>query len=319
MVVPEESPVTFPSGELVLAGSHVTPPGEGPFPTALLIAGSGPLDRDGNHRRLPLQVSKDLAGVLAEAGWASLRFDKRGVGESKGDYLSTGFYEELADVEAAREWLRSRPDVGPIVAVGHSIGATMAAELNTRLGHLDGAVLLAATAKTGEETLRWQTEQLKDHLVPAPVTMLLRLFRTSVVKQQAKAVAKLKATTTDTARIQMAKTNAKWMREFIAYDPVPTLRRAQSPVLAITGAKDVQVDPADLSLIADITPVATRTLVVDDVDHILREEPAPISNPRSYRKQIEKPIDARVTAAITDWLCDLPAPPTPGDEPGRDG
>ncbi len=164
-----------------------------------------------------------------------------------------------------------------------------------------GVVLLATTTKTGEETLRWQTAQMADHIVPPYVNRALKLFRTSVVKQQAKAVAKMKATTTDVARIQMVKTNAKWMREFIAYDPVPALERIEVPVLAITGSKDVQVDVADLATVAEVVPDA-EVLAVEDVDHLLRHEPATISNPRFYKKQFTKPIDPRVVEALTTWL-----------------
>lgn len=304
-----EQTVTFSSGEVELDGVVASPDGDGPFPTALLIAGSGPLDRDGNHKQLALNISRDLARVLKDCGWASLRFDKRGVGESEGDYLSTGFFDELADVESAFGWLADQPVTGPVVAVGHSVGASMAVELAVRRPGLAGAVLFSFTAKTGEETLRWQTQQVKDHILPPVVKALLRLFRTDVVKQQAKAVEKLKSTTTDVARIQMVKTNAKWMREFIAYDPLPALRRVQVPVLAVTGTKDVQVDVADLLTIEALLPPGSRVQAVDDVDHLLRLETAPYSNPRLYRKQIQNPIDRRVTAALTNWLDGIIAHP----------
>ena len=71
----------------------------------MIIAGSGPLDRDGNHPQLPLGVSRDLAVVLAEQGWATLRFDKRGIGESGGEYLPTGFDQEGQDAKDAMQWL----------------------------------------------------------------------------------------------------------------------------------------------------------------------------------------------------------------------
>ena len=187
------------------------------------------------------------------------------------------------------------------MAVGHSVGSIMAAELAGRRPDLAGAVLLSTTTKTGEETLRWQTAQMADHIVPPYVTAVLRLFRTSVVKQQAKAVARMKTTTTDVARIQMVKTNAKWMREFIAYDPVPALERIEVPVLAITGSKDVQVDVADLATVAEMVPGA-EVVAVEGVDHLLRHEPGAFSNPRLYRKQFTKPIDPRVVEALTTWL-----------------
>jgi len=123
-----------------------------------------------------------------------------------------------------------------------------------------------------------------------------------VVKQQAKTIKRLQSTTTDTTRIQFVKINAKWMREFIAYDPVPALQKVRAPLLAITGSKDTQVDPQDLLAVAEITPDSTTTRIIEDVDHLLRSEPAEFSNPRKYRKQIKKSIDKRVTAALLEWL-----------------
>jgi pimeloyl-ACP methyl ester carboxylesterase len=296
-----ETDVSIPAGDVTLAGTLATPNGEAPFPAALLLAGSGPLDRDGNHKRLPLGLSRDLARVLNEAGWASLRFDKRGVGESGGDYLSTGFYAELADATSALKWLNSQSDVTAVVPVGHSGGSLYAAEMSAGGRAGSGAVLLAHTTSTGEETLIWQAGEIGE-TVPRWIKALLRTFGTSIEKQQSKALAKLKGTSKDVVRIQGQKINAKWMREFLAYDPKPVLRMTTSPLLAITGSKDVQVNPADIDTIEEITGDHSTSMVVDDVDHILRTEAALVSNPKRYKQQITRPIDGRVVDAIVTWL-----------------
>ena len=296
-----ETDVSIAAGEGTLAGTLTTPNDEGPFPAALLIAGSGPLDRDGNHKRLSLSLSKDLARVLNDAGWASLRFDKRGIGESTGDYLSTGFYDELADATAALKWLGSHPNITDAVAVGHSAGALYAAEMSTREDAAAGAVLLAYTIKTGEETLIWQAGEIGES-VPRWVKGLLRVFGTSIEKQQSKALTKLKNTSNDVVRIQGQKINAKWMREFLAYDPEPVLRMTTSPLLAITGSKDVQVDPADIDLIAKIAGDHATAMVINDVDHLLRTETGAVSNPKRYKEQVTKPIDDRVVDVLVSWL-----------------
>ena len=296
-----ETDVSVAAGEGALAGTLTTPNDEGPFPAALLIAGSGPLDRDGNHKRLPLSLSKDLARVLNDAGWASLRFDKRGIGQSTGDYMSTGFYDELADATAALKWLGSHPNITDAVAVGHSAGALYAAEMSTPEDAAAGAVLLAYTLKTGEETLIWQAGEIGES-VPRWVKGLLKVFGTSIEKQQSKALTKLKNTSKDVVRIQGQKINAKWMREFLAYDPEPVLRMTTSPLLAITGSKDVQVDPADIDLIAKIAGDHATAMVINDVDHLLRTETAAVSNPKRYKEQVTKPIDDRVVGVLVSWL-----------------
>lgn len=274
------------------------------YPAALIVGGSGPLDRDGNVKKMALGISRLLAEALADAGWASLRYDKRGVGESTGDYLSAGLYDELADARAAFEWLASQPGVTKTVVVGHSMGASLAAELGVDQPDVDGVAMLSGMGTPGEEVLSWQTQQVKDQMIPKPVASIMRLFGTDVVKQQAKSVAKLKTTTTEVARIGLVKTNAKWMREMIAYDPVPTFRAIEVPLLAITGSKDIQVNPEDLEIIADTVAGAT-TIEIPDVDHLLRHEPRAQSNLRNYRKQVKQPLDERVTGAITDWLATL--------------
>jgi len=301
-----ETDVTFASGDVTLAGTMAWPDGDAPFPAALLIAGSGSLDRNANHKSLALNLSRDLARVLTDEGWATLRFDKRGVGESGGNYLSTGFFEELADAEAALDWLGAHADVGPIVAIGHSAGGLQAAELAGRERKLAGAVLLASPAQDGEAILQAQARDVGEHMVPGPVKLLLKLFGTSVEKQQAKATARVKATTTDSARMGLTRKNVKWLREFIAYDPAPALRRANAPILAITGAKDIQVNAADLEIVAAVAPATTEVLRIHDVDHLMPPEPAEISRLKKYRKQLKKPVDPRVTDAVVDWLRRVP-------------
>ena len=296
-----ETTVTIPVGDVRLSGTFALPEEGGPHPAALIIAGSGPLDREGNHPQLPLGVSRDLATMLADAGWASLRFDKRGVGSSEGDYLSTGFEQEGEDATAAMKWLIERNDTTTIVAIGHSVGALYAAEMSAFLDGVDGAVLLAYTGKTGRETLQWQAGAIGATL-PGFVTGLLRLFGSSVEKQQAKAIRRLDKTDSDVARIQGQKINAKWMREFIAYDPAPVLRATRTPLLAITGTKDVQVDAFDLEDVSLVAGDRAEVHIVEDLDHILRFEAAPVSNPKKYKSQIEQPIDARVSGAVIDWL-----------------
>lgn len=94
-----------------LAATLTLPGGDGPFPGCLLLSGSGPLDRDSNMPGQRLDIASSLAAALADAGVATLRYDKRGVGESTGDYLLASFDDETADAETQPlpvRWFRSR-------------------------------------------------------------------------------------------------------------------------------------------------------------------------------------------------------------------
>ncbi|GIH92275.1 alpha/beta hydrolase family protein [Planobispora siamensis] len=299
-----EERVTFRSGDLVLGGTLALPAGPGPHPVVVIMTGSGPLDRDADHKRMPLGVSRDFAHALAEAGVASFRYDKRGVGESQGDFLAAGLSDNIADARAAVAWVRGREEIDPaaVFVLGHSEGAVIATALAAGEADLAGVVLLAGMAKTGEETLRWQARQIAGDL-PAPVRAMLRLLRTDLFKKQDEAIATFKASTTDVARVQGRKSNARWHREFIAFDPKPSLRGTRVPILALTGAKDVQADPADLDVVAATAGGDVTTVRVPDLTHLLRRE-AGAGGLSTYKQQIRRPTDPEVIATVTGWITD---------------
>src|SRR6266545_197211 len=108
--------VAFESAGLRLAGSFTEPDRAGPNPAVLLLAGSGQSDRDDNAPKLRIDVLRQVAEFLALNGFASLRFDKRGVGASEGNYWTTGFDDRVTDAAAGLIWLRSQKDVDPDLA-----------------------------------------------------------------------------------------------------------------------------------------------------------------------------------------------------------
>ncbi|WP_448616092.1 alpha/beta hydrolase family protein [Modestobacter sp. URMC 112] len=284
-----------------LAGTLALPDGDGPWPAVLLASGSGPLDRDSNHRRARFDVARQLAAALARAGFASLRYDKRGVGATPGDWRTAGLYDNVDDLAAARDTLAARPEVdaGRLLVAGHSEGALLAAALAARGAPLAGLVLLSCSARPGRELLRWQARRLGPTL-PAPVRGLLRLFRTDLEAKVAANHEKIAATTTDVARIGGVRLNARWTREFLAHDPRTDLARVRVPVLALTGDKDLQVDPDDLDRIAATVPGPVEVHRVPDLTHTLRRQPGPASM-RAYRAELRRPVDPVVMDTVVDW------------------
>ncbi|WP_353987699.1 alpha/beta hydrolase [Ruicaihuangia caeni] len=123
--------ITFDSNGTRFEGTLALPAGDAPHPAALIIPGSGPVDRDSSIKQLPLDITRQLAEALRERGIATLRYDKRGVGASGGEFLSAGFYEGVTDAAAALDALRNAPEVDAdrVIVVGHSEGALVAGEL----------------------------------------------------------------------------------------------------------------------------------------------------------------------------------------------
>ncbi len=249
---PRQFGVVIPAAGASLAGTMTMPANDSSVrpPVVLLLPGSGPVDRDSNYRSMRFDITRQLALAFAAAGIASLRYDKRGVGASSGgDWRAVGLWELADDARSALTFLAARPEVDgrSIVVLGHSEGAIIATHLAAHDSRACAAVLLSGSATSGEALLMWQARNVVPSL-PAPVRGALRLLRIDPIEKVAKNHAKLKATTTNVARIGGARTNAKWFREFMAHDPADDLRAITIPVLAITGRKDLQVDPADLEI-----------------------------------------------------------------------
>lgn len=303
------SEISFRSSDLTLRGT-LNASGSEPGPAALLISGSGPIDRDSNTKRFSINVMSEVADKLAADGIASLRYDKRGVGESEGAFHATGFHDNVDDARAALDALRARPEVDAeqVVVIGHSEGAIVASMLAADAG-LAGVALLAGPAHNGKEVLQWQAEQIVPTL-PKPVKWLLKLLRQDVVRTQSKRLDRIESSTSDVVRIQFVKINAKWFREFMAFEPADALRSASVPVLAITGAKDIQVDPTDVRLMEDAVPTEFEGHVVDDVTHLLRKDSGPATL-RTYKKQARRPIDQGVLQLLADWVLARTCPADP--------
>ncbi len=298
--------VTFHRGAQPLAGTLVRPARI--TAAALLLPGSGPVDRNSDHRRLPLGVTRQLADALAAVGVATLRYDKRGVGASPGDWRAAGLVDNVDDGEAALDHLAAAVGPGvPLFLVGHSEGAVLAAALAARRPTLAGAVLLSGAARNGEQVLRWQADHLLPSM-PTPLRTVLRLLRIDPAARIAANHAKLKATTTDVVRLDPVRVNARWFREFMAYEPADDLRRTTVPVLAVTGSKDLQVPPADLAAIAAAAggPVSVR--LVPDLTHTLRRQPGP-ADLRRYKEEARRPVDEELLALVSDWILTTAAAP----------
>jgi pimeloyl-ACP methyl ester carboxylesterase len=303
-----ELPLRIP-GDHPLSGTLTLPDGDGMAPAVVITSGSGPLDRDSNHRRARFDVARQLARALADGGLASLRYDKRGVGESPGDWRTVGLHDNVDDLGRARDALAARPeiDASRILLAGHSEGAILAAALAGRTPGssvpVTGVVLLSMSATPGEQLLRWQARQIAPHL-PVVVRGLLRLFRTDLDQRVAANHERIRATTTDVIRIDGARLNARWTREFMAHDPREDLRRIAVPVLAITGEKDLQVDPADLDVIAAVVPGGATVHRIADVTHTLRRRPGAPSLSR-YRQELREPVDHDVLSTVVRWCRDV--------------
>jgi pimeloyl-ACP methyl ester carboxylesterase len=258
----KEEEVTFSNKKagVDLAGALTLPNGSGPFAAAVLIAGSGPQDRDGsiaNHK--PFLV---LADYLTRKGIAVLRYDKRGIGLSTGSVEMATTLDLASDAECAIAYLKTRKDIdgGKIGLIGHSEGAMIAPAIAASLHDIPWVVLLAAPATKGEDTLLNQSDLiartggLSDAQVLASLNfdkeaydLLQKEEDSAVVTEKLKALVKEsgmdKSMPADALDAQLRMMTSPWFRFFLAYDPLPDLKKTKCPLLALYGEKDLQVPP----------------------------------------------------------------------------
>jgi len=257
-----EEEVTFSnvSAGVNLAGTLTLPKGPGPFAAAILIAGSGPQDRDGtiaNHK--PFLV---LSDYLTRKGFAVLRYDKRGIGQSTGSAEMATTLDLASDAQCAIAYLKTRKEIDPakIGLIGHSEGAMIASAIAAGSRDLPWIVLLAAPGTKGEDTLLNQSDLiaraggLSDAQVLASLNFDKQAYElvqkepdSAVVTETLKTL--VKESGLDSAlppaalEAQIHMMTSPWFRFFLSYDPLPDLKRTKCPVLALYGEKDLQVPP----------------------------------------------------------------------------
>ena len=260
----KEEDVTFRNTKvgISLSGTLTLPRGTRSFPAAILLAGSGPLDRDeGDAGHRPFLV---LADYLTRRGIAVLRYDKRGIGKSMGGYDEATTADFSSDAEAALAFLRARKEIaaGKIGIIGHSEGGVIAPMIASRSSDVAWIVLLAGPATKGAETLLLQSDLIARAagLTDEQVAKSLDFDRQSyMLVRQEKDRTVLESKLDDLIRgsglvravppalleRQVHWTSSPWFRYFVDYDPLPALQKTTCPVLSLSAEKDLQVPPKE--------------------------------------------------------------------------
>jgi uncharacterized protein len=318
-----EQEVSFPNGKdaLRLAGTLTIPRGPGPFAAAILLAGSGPLDRDeagSGHR--PFLV---LADHLTRNGIAVLRYDKRGIGKSTGAYDQATTADFAADARAALDFLKNHKDIDArkIGMIGHSEGGIIAPLMASRSPDVAWIVILAGPATKGEETLLLQSDLITRAagMTNDQVAKSLDFDRESynLVRHETNRVvleAKLEALANGSGlgpamapgflQRQIHWTSSPWFRYFLDYDPVPALQKTKCPVLVLSGEKDLQVPPKDnLPLVRDALAYGGnkdyQVVEMPGLNHLFQH--CYMGLPAESRA-IEETFAPEALSKISDWI-----------------
>ncbi|MBN8855201.1 MAG: alpha/beta hydrolase [Sphingobacteriales bacterium] len=239
--------VHLPDG--VLSGELMAPERRKGYkpPVVLIIAGSGPTDRNGNSiLGLHTDCYQQLAQELNSQGIASLRYDKRWIGESmnfKGSLDSLRFEDYVGDARACIRQLRTDTNFSSVYVIGHSEGALIGAIVSHE-EKVDGFVSLAGAGFPAESVLRKQLTQ--SGLDQAGVEKNLDSLK---------------------------KGKELYISSWNNYDPAREISKLKVPVMIIQGLRDLQVDRADAEKLAAAAPKAW-VVYMDSMNHVLKGVPA---------------------------------------------
>lgn len=279
-------------------------------PAILIIAGSGNGDRDGNVKGLNMNLYKDLANFLTKLGFVTLRYDKRGVNESEGNFLEAGIWDFIEDAKACLQFLKncSSVDSERITILGHSEGALLAPAVYHG-EDVAGLILLAGAAEPSETLFPKQREMAKKEIAATKGFKGWLYKRLKVIekmdKQQEAIMGKIMSSTEPMIKIKGIKYNAKWIREQFEYNVVDYLQKVTVPVLAITGDKDIQVPPEHVKKMAEYVQGEAEWHIIPNMNHLFKKyekEHTILGIMKEYKGLIAQPTDPDLLNHLEKWL-----------------
>ena len=303
---PGDEPVTIPASGFNIAGTLTRPSDAsravrgGRLPAVVLLAGSGANDRDGAALGVP--TLGQLAGALAGAGYMTIRYDKRGFGQTGGRAESATIADYAEDARAVVRWLERRTDVDPrrIVVLGHSEGAWVALLAATREGRIKGVVSIAAPGVTGAELV---LEQQQNVLERMKVPDADRQAKVELQRKIHAAVLSGKGWEEVPPELRKQADTA-WFRSLLAFDPARVAGDVDQPILIVHGELDRQVPVAHADRLAEVARKgdsrAVEIVTVRGVNHLLL--PAVTGEVDEYNTLTDRNISADVTTVVIDWL-----------------
>lgn len=263
------TPVTLTTPAGPIYGTMIVPAANGTRgPVALIIAGSGPTDRDGNSGPSFTNNSLEfLAYGLAARGIASLRYDKRGVGESRSAVTSEEKLRFSDFVDDAAGWiakLRNDPRFSTVIVVGHSEGALIGMMAAAREPRADAFVSINGAGRPLADVMREQFMRDGGH-DPLTVEALAELDTLAAGHRVTKVDPRL--------MVVFRPSVQDYLLSVFAIEPAKEIARLDVPILIVSGTSDIQVSVADGEPLARAAPRAQR-LIVTDMNHVLKSVPA---------------------------------------------
>lgn len=251
-----------------IAATLATPEG-GSDTAVLIIAGSGPTDRNGNSGlNLNTFAYKMLSDGLTAEGLAVMRYDKRAIGLSHypvEEVPNVVLDDFVDDAVLCVEYLRAR-GYSRVILAGHSEGGEIALLVATERGvAVDGIVLLSAAGFPMDEILRWQ---LSEQLMPSHIGLMVAANNLIVKLKRGERIAE-----EDIPKELLALFHPHvqpFITSSMQHDPREVAARCTQPMLIISGGRDIQVTTANGEALHAAQPRAEH-VVFQNMSHVLKD------------------------------------------------
>jgi uncharacterized protein len=260
-------------------------------PVALLIAGSGSTDRDGNGPQAKPATLKKLAEQLAQRKIATLRYDKRGAGGWKPEFgrpEDFRFKDYVDDAVSLVNYLRQSEKFSRVVVAGHSEGGLVAI-LTARQAPVDRVVLLVTAARRQGDLLKAQLERRQ--IPPDVLEPILKAIDSIMAGQ----------TVDPPPRgFSIAPSMQPSLASAFVIDPIDPLKSIDKPVLIVGGGRDLQVARLDFAALSAASPLA-KTLWVPDMNHVLIDVTDDADNMATYN-QPDRALDTTLVDTLAAFI-----------------
>jgi dienelactone hydrolase len=293
-----ESKVTLKTGKYELPAVLCIPNTVKNPPVVILLAGSGPNDKDETIG--PNKLLKDIASGLASNGIASIRYDKRTLvyGKELVGKPDLGINEEvIEDAISAVNMIRKNPlfKDSKIYIIGHSLGA-MCAPLVASKAKVNGIVMMAANARPLEDLIVEQYEYLAGTEKSEETDQIItNMKKKALVVKDPKA---LKSATPDQLPLNLP---SFYWQSLTAYKQVDVAKKLKQPILVLQGERDYQVTMTDFNLWKSNLSANPKNTFISypALNHLFMKGEGK-SMPLEYEKQGS--VEEKTVVDIAEWI-----------------
>jgi uncharacterized protein len=287
----EESKVTVGAIDAVLT----TPAGVEKPPVALLIAGSGSINHDGNGPQMKPATLKKLSDQLVARNIATLRYDKRGAGGWKpqfGKPEDFRFKDFVTDACALVKYLHDSGKFSKVILVGHSEGGLVAI-LAAQQQPVDRLVLLATAARRQGDLLKAQLEKKLSPEAYEPVAKAIDAIMAGQIVDP------------PPQGLPIPPAMQPGLASAFNEDPIDPLQKLTLPILIVAGGRDLQLARVDMIALSSAAPQA-KTAWEPDMNHVLVDVKDDADNLAAYG-QSDRPLDANMIDEVAAFILESTA------------